>query len=62
VTRHDGKELPSPPDSVAGRIRNPHGSVPGGRDGLPAGTLRERPPEPQGDENREPPRPPMPPP
>jgi hypothetical protein len=47
---------------VAQRLRDARDSLPGERDALPPGTLPEHPPEPQGDENREPTKPPMPPP
>lgn len=50
------------PGSVAQRVREARDSLPGERDALPPGTLPERPPEPQGDENREPVKPPTPPP
>src|SRR4051794_31835778 len=40
---------------VEQRIRFAKDSLPGQRDGLPEGALRGLPPEPQGDENREPP-------
>jgi hypothetical protein len=49
-------------DSVAQRVRDARDSLPGERDALLPGTLPEHPPEPQGDENREPTKPPMPPP
>jgi hypothetical protein len=62
VTQQRGTDMPAPPDKVAERLRNPLGDVPNQRDGLPSGTLRELPADPQGDENRDPPRLPEPPP
>ena len=59
--RSDGRER-GQPGRVEQRVRNARDSLPGQRDALPQGTLRERPPEPQGDENRQPTKPPMPPP
>jgi len=62
MTQRRSKEEPASAGKTAERLRNPLGDVPNQRDGLPPGTLRELPPDPQGDENRDPPRPPMPPP
>jgi hypothetical protein len=50
------------PSRAAQRICDARDSLPGQRDALPQGSLRELPPDPQGDENREPVKPPMPPP
>jgi hypothetical protein len=50
------------PGRVEQRMQHARDSLPGERDALPAGTLRDHLPEPQGDENREPTKPPMPPP
>ncbi len=44
------------PRRVEQRIRSARDSLPGERNDLPAGTLGGMPAEPQGDENREPPR------
>jgi hypothetical protein len=49
------------PGRVAQRVREARDSLPGERDALPPGTLPEPNSEPQGDENREPVKPPMPP-
>jgi hypothetical protein len=49
-------------DRVAQRVRNARDSLPGERDTLPPGTLPEPKQEPHGDENREPVKPPTPPP
>jgi hypothetical protein len=38
------------------RVRSARDSLPGRRDGLPRGSLGGLPKDPQGDENREPPR------
>lgn len=57
-TRKDAGRLPG---SVERRVRDARDSLPGERDALPPGTLPAQPPEPQGDENREPTKPPMPP-
>jgi len=40
---------------VEKRINTARDALPGQRDGLPAGTLGGLPPDPQGDENRDPP-------
>jgi len=62
MTEDHNKDVPLPRREAEPRLRNPLGDVPNQRDGLPPGSLRERPPDPQGDENRDPPCPPTPPP
>jgi hypothetical protein len=50
------------PGSVARRVNHARDSLPGERNALPAGSLPDHTSGPQGDENREPAKPPMPPP
>jgi hypothetical protein len=50
------------PAIVEQRVRNARDSLPGERDALPPGALPEPNQDPHGDENREPVKPPMPPP
>jgi hypothetical protein len=50
------------PARVAQRVRDAKDSLPGERDALPSGTLPDPSWDPHGDENREPAKPPMPPP
>jgi hypothetical protein len=62
MTENKRNGIAQRPGGVDQRIRNARDSLPGERDALPPGTLPARPPEPQGDENREPTKPPTPPP
>jgi hypothetical protein len=62
MTQERRSGTPASSNEAAERLRKPLGDLPNQRDGLPPGSLRELPPDPQGDENRDPPRPPMPPP
>jgi hypothetical protein len=50
------------PGSVTRRVNNARDSLPGERNALPAGSLPDQVSGPQGDENREPAKPPTPPP
>lgn len=58
------EDLPNPPAPVERQVQgdDPNKSLPGQRAALQRGALRDRLPEPQGDENREPPAEPTPPP
>jgi hypothetical protein len=56
------KEADRRPGRVQQRVRDSRDSLPGERDALPPGTLPRPNQEPHGDENREPAKPPMPPP
>ena len=58
----DSERTPRRPNRGEQRISRSRDSLPGERDALPAGTLRDRPPDPQGDEHRDPVKPPTPPP
>lgn len=55
---NDSKHVPETNKAarVQQRISNARDSLPGERNGLPPGKLRPLPPDPQGDENRDPPR------
>jgi hypothetical protein len=48
-------KVKSAPGRVERRIESARDSLPGERNGLPEGALGGMPPEPQGDENRDPP-------
>ncbi|HUB13122.1 MAG TPA: hypothetical protein VMB34_14315 [Acetobacteraceae bacterium] len=58
---HDPDAGPAP-GVVEERLHAPIGNVPGERNALPPGRMKNLPPDPQGDENRDPAKPPMPPP
>lgn len=62
MTDQTREEAGRKPGSVAQRINNARDSLPGERNALPPGTLPGHSSEPQGDENRQPVRPPTPPP
>jgi hypothetical protein len=62
MTAQSPKDTSRRPGRVEQRVRDARDSLPGEREALPPGSLPQPKTEPHGDENREPVRPPVPPP